>query len=121
MLVVKDGAGVDLTSIEFALLRELTSLAGQVAERDTLSRKVLGRKYSPPDRSLDNHVSHICRKLGPAIDGRRRIISVRGKGYIYRCFQPVKVMQASQAGAGQLTVAVDNVMEKRSRPARSAG
>jgi DNA-binding winged helix-turn-helix (wHTH) protein len=93
----------------------LSLLAGQVVDRESLSRKVLGRNYSQSDRSLDNHVSHICRKLGPAIDGRRRIISVRGKGYIYRCFQPLK------ATAGKLTVAVDNAQDKAARPVRTAG
>jgi DNA-binding response OmpR family regulator len=121
MLVVRDGVCVDLTSIEFSLLAELTLQAGQVAERDALSRKVLGRRYSPSDRSLDNHVSHICRKLGPALDGRRRIISVRGKGYIYRCFQPLKMMQPSPAATAKLTIAVDNALERSSRPVQSAG
>lgn len=122
MLVVRGGVYVELTSIEFTLLAELTEVAGRVADRGTLSLKVLGRKYSPSDRSLDNHVSHICRKLGPAIDGRRRIISVRGKGYVYRCFQPVKVVQPGQAAAaGKLTVAVDNAQDKAARPARTAG
>lgn len=111
---------MELTSIEFALLAELIMAAGQVSDRDTLSRKVLGRKYSPSDRSLDNHVSHICRKLGPAIDGRRRILSVRGKGYVYRCFQPVKVTQAGLGTVGKLTVAVDNAQDKTARVPRTA-
>jgi DNA-binding response OmpR family regulator len=122
MLVVRGGEYVELTSIEFTLLAELTQAAGRVADRETLSRKVLGRKYSPSDRSLDNHVSHICRKLGPAADGRRRIISVRGKGYIYRCFQPVKMAQTGQtAASAKLTVAVDNATEKAVRAVRTAG
>jgi DNA-binding response OmpR family regulator len=119
MLVVRGGVYVELTSIEFGLLLELTAMAGQVADRDMLSRKVLGRKYAPSDRSLDNHVSHICRKLGPAIDGRRRVLSVRGKGYVYRCFQPVKITQAGQATAAKLTVAVDNAQDKAARTPRA--
>ncbi|MBA3973757.1 MAG: hypothetical protein C0504_06005 [Candidatus Solibacter sp.] len=121
MQVVRGGVEVELTSIEFALLAELAVQAGQVIDRDSLSGKVLGRRYLPLDRSLDNHVSHICRKLGPAIDGRRRITSVRGKGYIYRCFQPVKAVQPGQAAAaGKLTVAVDNAADKAARTARTA-
>lgn len=121
LTVVRGGNYVELTSIEFTLLAELVQLAGQVVEREALSRKVLGRRYLPSDRSLDNHVSHICRKLGPAIDGRRRIISVRGKGYIYRCFHAARLAQPAKPATSKLTVAVDNATDKAVLPGRTAG
>lgn len=108
MVVLRGGAFVEMTSVEFALLAELARQSGQVADRDVLSQGVLGRRYSPADRSLDNHVSHICKKLGPAADGRRRIISVRGKGYMYRRFQPVEIDQPVRKRAARLRIAVDN-------------
>jgi DNA-binding response OmpR family regulator len=108
MVVLRGGAFVEMTSVEFTLLAELARQSGHVVERDALSRCVLGRTYSAADRSLDNHVSHICKKLGPAADGRRRIVSVRGKGYLYRRFQPVEIDQSAPKRTSKLQIAVDN-------------
>jgi two-component system response regulator CpxR len=44
---------------------------------------VLGREFSVFDRSIDNHVSSLRKKLGPRMNGIERIKSVRGTGYIY--------------------------------------
>lgn len=108
MIVLRGGAFVELTSIEFSLLAELAMQSGQIADREALSRRVLGRDYTPADRSLDNHISHICKKLGPAADGRRRIVSIRGRGYMHRRFEPVEVGREARKPNGKLRVAVDN-------------
>lgn len=81
---------LDLTAAEFDVLKALISAAGSPVSRDTLSREALGRSTSPMDRSLDNHVSRLRRKMGAASDGRPRIVSIRGVGYLYRVSgQPV--------------------------------
>jgi two-component system response regulator CpxR len=77
------GERLDLTTAEFDLLRGLLSSAGQVASREDLSRNVLGREFSAFDRSIDNLVSSLRRKLGSAPDGDERIKTIRGVGYIY--------------------------------------
>jgi two-component system response regulator CpxR len=77
------GREVKLTGVEFGLLEQLVRSPGQVADRDGLSRKVLKKRPSPFDRSLDVHVSNLRRKLGPMPDGRERIRTVRGQGYFY--------------------------------------
>jgi len=77
---------VDLTSAEFDLLRVLLQAAGQVVTREELFRAVLGREFSVFDRSIDNHVSSLRKKLGPRHNGIERIKSVRGTGYIYAAF-----------------------------------
>ncbi len=74
---------IDLTSAEFDLLRVLLVAAGQVVTREELFRAVLGREFSVFDRSIDNHVSSLRKKLGPRMNGIERIKSVRGTGYIY--------------------------------------
>ncbi len=84
-LVRRGGQAVDLTSVEFDLLDALLSEAGQVVSRESLVRKVLGRELSPFDRSIDTHVYHLRRKLGPLPDGTERIVGVRGIGYLYSC------------------------------------
>jgi two-component system response regulator CpxR len=68
--------------MEFELLRVLMQAAGRVVTREELSRAVLGREFSPYDRSVDVHVSNLRKKLGERPDGER-IKSVRGVGYIY--------------------------------------
>jgi two-component system response regulator CpxR len=82
-LVMLQGKVVDLTSVEFDLLRVLLSHAGQVVGRETLQREVLGREYTPFDRSIDTHVCNLRKKLGTAAEGIERIKSVRGSGYLY--------------------------------------
>jgi two-component system response regulator CpxR len=77
------GSCIDLTSVEFELLRLLLQAAGRVVTREELSRAVLGREFSPYDRSVDVHVSNLRKKLGERPDGAERIKSVRGVGYIY--------------------------------------
>jgi two-component system response regulator CpxR len=76
------GSSIELTSMEFELLRVLMQAAGRVVTREELSRAVLGREFSPYDRSVDVHVSNLRKKLGERPDGER-IKSVRGVGYIY--------------------------------------
>jgi two-component system response regulator CpxR len=78
-----DGKELNLTSVEFELLRELLRDAGKVVKKEDLSESVLERKLSPFDRSLDMHISNLRKKLGPRQDGSERIKTVRSVGYIY--------------------------------------
>jgi two-component system response regulator CpxR len=72
-----------LTTVEFDLLVVLLQMAGRVVTREILVRDVLGREFSPFDRSIDTHVSNLRRKLGLHPDGTERIKGVRGVGYLY--------------------------------------
>jgi len=44
---------------------------------------VLGREFSPFDRSIDTHVCNLRKKVGPYGDGTERIKGVRGIGYLF--------------------------------------
>lgn len=81
--VRRDGSAVDLTTVEFDLLAALLGEAGSTVSREDLVRDVLGREFSPFDRSIDTHVCNLRRKLGPLEDGTERIKGVRGAGYLY--------------------------------------
>jgi two-component system response regulator CpxR len=48
-----------------------------------LVKSVLGRNFTPYDRSIDTHISNLRKKLGHYIDGAERIKTIRGVGYIY--------------------------------------
>lgn len=77
------GERLDLTGVEFDLLELLLKSAGSVLSREEMVRAVLGREFSPFDRSMDTHVSNLRRKLGPRHDGTERIKGIRGIGYLY--------------------------------------
>ena len=51
--------------------------------RDEIAEQALGRRVGLLDRSIDNHISNLRKKLGPHASGAERIRSVRGAGYIY--------------------------------------
>jgi DNA-binding response OmpR family regulator len=78
-----DGRPVELTSVEFNLLQVLLREAGRVVTRERLVDAVLGRKFSPFDRSIDMHVSKVRKKLGDSEGGADHIKTVRGVGYIF--------------------------------------
>jgi two-component system response regulator CpxR len=81
--VRRAGEALDLTTVEFDLLAVLMRQAGATVSREDLVRQVLGREFSPFDRSIDTHVCNLRRKLGPLEDGGERIKGVRGAGYLY--------------------------------------
>src|SRR5712675_1617812 len=82
-IVAKAGEPLNLTSAEFDLLHMFFESPGQVLTRDKLVERVLGRKFSPFDRSIDFHITNLRRKLGTQPNGTERIRSVRGTGYLY--------------------------------------
>jgi two-component system response regulator CpxR len=77
------GEVLHLTSAEYDILRLFIGSPGQVLTRETLVERVLDRKFSPFDRSIDLHISNLRKKLGPHADGTERIRSIRGIGYLY--------------------------------------
>jgi two-component system response regulator CpxR len=79
----RSGTTIELTTAEFNLLEMLVKASGRVFPRQDLFRAVLDREFAPFDRSIDAHVSHLRRKLGPLPDGTQRIRTVRNIGYLY--------------------------------------
>ncbi|MGO8792105.1 MAG: response regulator transcription factor [Terriglobia bacterium] len=81
--VRRDGQVISMTTSEFELLRALMESAGAPVHREDLSKRVFDREYSVFDRSIDNLVSALRRKLGATADGLERIKSIRNVGYVY--------------------------------------
>lgn len=81
--VRRDDQVVALTTSEFELLRVLMESAGTPLRREELSKSVFDREYSVFDRSIDNLVSALRRKLGATPEGLERIKSIRNVGYMY--------------------------------------
>ena len=77
------GKNIELTSVEFNLLEVLLARAGEVISREELVEKVLGRRLSAYDRSIDVHVSALRKKLGHYEGDTERIRTIRSVGYLY--------------------------------------
>ncbi len=75
--VTVDGSPIDLTAIEFDLLKALAENRGRVLSRERLIEKVWGGEYFGEMRVVDVHLGHVRQKLGPA----SLITTVRSVGY----------------------------------------
>jgi two-component system phosphate regulon response regulator OmpR len=78
-----DGVDKPLTSFQFALITALAENAGRVLSRDALMDLVRGEKMDAFDRSIDVHVSRIRAAIEDDPKKPRRIITVRGAGYVF--------------------------------------
>ena len=78
-----DGATRELTSHQFALLLALAESAGRVLSRDVLMEKIKGESLEAFDRSIDVHISRIRAAIEDDAKRPRRIITVRGSGYVF--------------------------------------
>lgn len=78
-----DETPVALTSYQFALLMALANRAGRVVSRDTLLDILKGEEFEAFDRSIDVHVSRIRAAIEDDPKHPRRIITVRGTGYLF--------------------------------------
>jgi two-component system OmpR family response regulator len=78
----QDNQPLAVTAAEFAALQELVLAGGQAVSRERLSETALRRPWRPEDRSIDQLIFSLRRKLGDGEGGSRMIQSVRGAGYI---------------------------------------
>lgn len=81
--VACNGSNILLTGAEFDILLLLVRSAGKVLSRDEIAEVALGRQIGAFDRSIDNHISNLRKKLGSHVGAVERIQNVRGTGYIY--------------------------------------
>ena len=77
------GAICDLTTSEFDLLRLLATHANRALSRDQIMDLLRGHDWTPTDRSIDNLVMRLRRKIEPHPEHPRLIKSVRGVGYCF--------------------------------------
>jgi two-component system response regulator BaeR len=75
------GTALDLTPIEFRLLKTLASAPGRVFSRDALLDKLHADQRAVTDRAVDSHVKNLRRKLEAAGAGPDCIRSIYGVGY----------------------------------------
>src|SRR5215469_16310528 len=81
--VARSGRTITLTGAEFDILLLLVRSAGKVLTREEIAEAALGRPMGVFDRSVDNHISNLRKKLGSRVGEAERIQNVRGSGYVY--------------------------------------
>jgi two-component system, OmpR family, phosphate regulon response regulator OmpR len=82
-IVRLDGEEKTLTSHQFDLLAALADNAGRVLNRERLLDLVKGEELDAFDRSIDVHISRIRAAIEDDPKHPRRIITVRGAGYVF--------------------------------------
>jgi DNA-binding response OmpR family regulator len=82
-MVRVDGEERTLTSYQFDLLVALAEHAGRVLNRERLMDLVKGEELDAFDRSIDVHISRIRSAIEDDPKHPRRILTVRGAGYVF--------------------------------------
>ncbi|MFD0669383.1 response regulator [Ramlibacter sp. MAHUQ-53] len=73
----------ELTAYQFDLLLVLAERAGRVLTRDQIMEAVRGRELEAFDRSIDVHMGRIRAAIEADAKNPKRIITVRGVGYMF--------------------------------------
>ncbi len=77
------GQPAELTSYQFDLLVTLAERAGRVLTRDQIMEAVRGRELEAFDRSIDVHMGRIRAAIEQDVKNPKRILTVRGVGYVF--------------------------------------
>jgi two-component system, OmpR family, phosphate regulon response regulator OmpR len=77
------GQRCELTSHQFELLAVLAQSAGRVLSRDQIMDALRGHPMDAFDRSIDVHVSRIRAAIEDDPKSPKRVITVRGAGYLF--------------------------------------
>jgi DNA-binding response OmpR family regulator len=78
-----DGQARALTAYQFDLLVVLAERAGRVLSREQLIDAVKGEAFDPFDRSIDVHIGRLRAAIEDDVKQPRRIVTVRGAGYVF--------------------------------------
>lgn len=77
------GRSCELTSYQFDLLVAMAERAGRVLTRDQIMEAVRGRELEAFDRSIDVHIGRIRNAIEADSKEPKRILTVRGVGYVF--------------------------------------
>jgi DNA-binding response OmpR family regulator len=75
------GKSVELTPLEFKLLKVFVQNRGRVLSRDQLIQDAWGGQTFVTERAVDGHIVGLRRKIGDDPSQPRYLVSVRGLGY----------------------------------------
>ncbi|MCV2367141.1 response regulator [Roseateles oligotrophus] len=78
-----DGQPLDFTGHQFDLLVVLAQSPGRVLSRDLIMDSLKGHPLDAFDRSIDVHISRIRALIEDDPKAPRRVLTVRGAGYVF--------------------------------------
>jgi len=81
--VIFRDVSISLTTSEFDLLWLLASHSEEILSRDFIYQELRGIEYDGMDRTIDTKVAILRKKLCDDASLSKRIITVRGKGYLF--------------------------------------
>jgi len=73
---------LELTDAEFEILELLAKQGGEIISREQCCSQLRGFEYDGMDRSIDMRISSLRRKLSVFPGQEKRIMTVRGRGYM---------------------------------------
>ena len=73
----------ELTAYQFDLLVALSERAGRVLTREQIMALVRGKDLEASDRSIDVHIGRIRQAIEADLKNPKRILTVRGVGYVF--------------------------------------
>jgi two-component system response regulator BaeR len=81
--VQAEGREIELTAVEFALLKALYRAPGRILSRGQLMDRIYNDHRVVSDRTIDSHVKKLRRRLSELLPERELVHSVYGVGYRY--------------------------------------
>jgi len=76
------GNGIALTAMEYDMLYIFVTHARRVLNRDQLLELAHNKQWDPYDRSIDNRIARLRKKIEPDLSHPRVLRTVRGEGYM---------------------------------------
>ena len=92
-LLDRTGARIETTAGEVRLLEVFLRAPRRILTRDAILDRLHGRMWSPLDRSVDNLVARLRKKIERDAANPELILTVRGLGYLFAA-------EADQSGSG---------------------
>ena len=86
-LFTKNGEPIQLTTIEFALMKLMMQRAGHVIKRDDILRSVWGEEVYVTPRTVDTHIANLRRKIENDPEQSHWITGIRGAGYKFNPYE----------------------------------
>ena len=79
--LTKNNVPVQLTTIEFSLMKLLMQHSGQVIKREDILRSVWGKEVYVTPRTVDTHIANLRKKIEDDKEQSHWITGIRGAGY----------------------------------------
>jgi len=86
-LLTKNSEPVQLTTIEFALMKLLMQHAGHVLKRDDILNSIWGKEVYVTPRTVDTHIANLRKKIEDDPEQSNWITGIRGAGYKFNTYE----------------------------------